>query len=82
LSGSRIRQIVTEEVQKRAVNQRADHAKLELDRVAPSVQLGAEAVAAGDSSAITPDLEALEQLDRYQTVASTNQVIAGRCRRI
>jgi hypothetical protein len=45
------------------------------------VQLGAEAIAAGDVSAITPYLEALERLDRYQTVASANQVYDGEARK-
>jgi len=69
----RIRQIVSEVLQKRAVDSGADHAKLQLDRLAPAVQLGAEAIAAGDVSAITPYLKALDRLDRYQTVAVANQ---------
>jgi hypothetical protein len=50
-------------------------------RLAPAVQLGAEAIAAGDVSAITPYLEALERLDRYQTVASANQVYDDEARK-
>ena len=73
VSGSRIRQIVSEELQKRAVDSGAEHAKLQLDRLAPAVQLGAEAIAAGDIAAIAPYLKALDRLDRYQTVASANQ---------
>ena len=69
----RIRQIVAEVLQKRAVDSGADHAKLQLDRLAPAVQLGAEAIAAGDVSAITPYLKALDRLDRYQSVAVANQ---------
>src|SRR5262249_14203736 len=72
-SSRRIRQVVTEELQKRAVDSGADHAKLQLDRLAPAVQLGAEAMAAGDVSAISPYLKALDRLDRYQTVASAHQ---------
>jgi len=74
VGSARIRQIVSEELQKRAVDSGADHAKLQLDRLAPAVQLGAEAIAAGDVSAITPYLKALDRLDRYQTVAVANQV--------
>src|SRR5580692_3565062 len=48
VSSSRIRQIVSEEPQQRAVDSGADHAKLQLDRLAPAVQLAAEAIAAGD----------------------------------
>jgi predicted transcriptional regulator len=73
VSSARIRQIVTEELQKRAVDSGADHAKLQLDRLAPAVQLGAEAIAAGDVSAISPYLRAIDRLDRYQSVAAANQ---------
>jgi hypothetical protein len=73
VSSARIRQIVSEELQKRAVDSGADHAKLQLDRLAPAVQLGAEAIAAGDLAAITPYLKALDRLDRYQSVAAVNQ---------
>ena len=54
LGRERIRQIVSEVLQKRTVDSGADHAKLQLDRLAPAVQLGAEVIAAGDISAITP----------------------------
>jgi predicted transcriptional regulator len=73
VSSARVRQIVTEELQKRAVDSGADHAKLQLDRLAPAVQLGAQAIAAGDISAISPYLKALDRLDRYQTVAAAHQ---------
>jgi hypothetical protein len=73
VSKSRIRQIVSEELQQRTVDSGADHAKLQLDRLAPAVQLGAEAIAAGDISAINPYLKALDRLDRYQSVAVANE---------
>ncbi|HEY1452946.1 MAG TPA: hypothetical protein VGF57_05735 [Roseiarcus sp.] len=74
VSGARIRQIVSEVLQKRAVDSGADHAKLQLNRLAPVMQLAAEAVAAGDVTAITPYLKVLDRLDRYQRVAVTDQV--------
>jgi hypothetical protein len=73
LTATRIRQIVSEVLQRRAVDSGADHAKLQLARLAPAVQLGAEAIAAGDVSAISPYLKALDRLDKYQTVASAHQ---------
>ncbi len=73
VSSARVRQIVSEELQKRAVDSGADHAKLQLDRLAPAVQLGAEAIAAGDIAAISPYLRALDRLDRYQTAAAAHQ---------
>jgi uncharacterized protein YdbL (DUF1318 family) len=81
VSTSRIRQIVSQELQQRAVDSGAEHAKLQLDRLAPAIQLAAEAIAAGDISAITPYLKALDRLDRYQTVASANQVYDDEARK-
>ena len=81
VSNARVRQIVSEELQKRVVDSGADHAKLQLDRLAPAVQLGAEAIAAGDISAINPYLKALDRLDRYQTVAVGHQVYDDEARK-
>ncbi len=81
VSPSRIRQIVSQELQQRGVDSGAEHAKLQLDRLAPAIQLAAEAMAAGDISAITPYLKALDRLDRYQTVASANQVYDDEARK-
>jgi hypothetical protein len=81
LSATRIRQIVSEVLQKRAVDNGSDHAKLQLDRLAPAIQLAAEGIAAGDISAITPYLKTLDRLDRYQTVASANQVYDDEARK-
>ena len=68
-------------MQKRAVDSGSDHAKLQLGRLAPAIQLAAEAIAAGDISAITPYLKALDRLDRYQTVASANQTYDDEARK-
>jgi hypothetical protein len=81
VSSARVRQIVSEELQKRAVDSGADHAKLQLDRLAPAVQLGAEAIAAGDIAAINPYLKALDRLDRYQSVAGAHQVYDDEARK-
>jgi hypothetical protein len=81
LTATRIRQIVAEVLEKRAVDSGANHAKLQLARLAPAVQLGAEAIAAGDVSAISPYLKALDRLDRYQTVAAANEAYDEDARR-
>jgi hypothetical protein len=73
VTATRIRQIVSEVLQKRAIDSGADHAKLQLDRLTPVMQLAAEAIAAGDVTAITPYLKVLDRLDRYQSVAVANQ---------
>jgi hypothetical protein len=87
VSPSRIRQIVSQELQQRAVDSGAEHAKLQLDRLAPAIQLAAEAMAAGDISAITPYLKALDRLDRYQTrstawppISASTRLSQRRCR--
>ena len=81
MTATRIRQIVSEVLQKRAVDSGADHAKLQLDRLTPLMQLAAEAVAAGDIRAITPYLKVLDRLDRYQTVAIGHQVYDDEARK-
>ena len=81
VSSVRIRQIVSQELQQRGVDSGAEHAKLQLDRLAPAIQLAAEAIAAGDVSAITPYLKALDRLDRYQVVASANQAYDDEARK-
>ncbi|MFZ0605096.1 MAG: hypothetical protein WAN05_27710, partial [Roseiarcus sp.] len=43
--------------------------------------LAAEGIAAGDVSAIMPYLRALDRLDRYQTVASANEVYDDEARK-
>ncbi len=68
----RIRQIVSKVLRNRSIDSAADHAKLQLARLAPLMQLGADAVAAGDVTAIAPYLKVLDRLDRYQTVAVAN----------
>jgi predicted transcriptional regulator len=78
---TRIRQIVSAELQQRSVDSGAEHAKLQLDRLASVMQLAAEAVAAGDVTAITPYLKVLDRLDRYQTVASANEVYDNEARK-
>ena len=81
VSPSRIRQTVSKELEQRGVDSGAEHAKLQLDRLAPAIQLAAEAMAAGDISAIPPYLKALDRLDRCQTVASAIQVYDDEARK-
>ncbi len=66
LTAARVRQIVSEVLQKRQVDDSMAHALLQLSRLGPAVQLAGEAVARGDLQAIWPLLGALDRLDRYQ----------------
>jgi hypothetical protein len=81
VSVSRVRQIVSQELQQRGVDSGAEHAKLQLDRLAPAVQLGAQGIASGDLAAISPYLKALDRLDRYQTVAGAEQTYDDEARK-
>ena len=71
---TRVRQIVADVLEQRSVDSGAEHAKLQLERLAPALQLAADAISAGDVSAIASYLKVLDRLDRYQTVAAANQV--------
>lgn len=44
-------------------------------RLAPAMQLAAEAIAAGHVTAIAPYLKRLDRLDRHRTVAGANQAL-------
>jgi len=81
VSPSRIRQIVARELEQRGVDSGAEHAKLQLDRLAPAIQLAAQGIAAGEISAIAPYLKALERLDRYQVIACAEQVYDDEARK-
>jgi hypothetical protein len=81
VSRERIRQIVSEVLQKRSVDSGADHAKLQLDRLLPAMQLAAASIAGGDVSAITPYLKVIDRLDRYQAVAGAEQAYDDEARK-
>jgi DNA-binding CsgD family transcriptional regulator len=81
VSRERVRQIVSEVLQRRSVDSGADHAKLQLDRLLPAMQLAAEGIASGDVSAITPYLKVIDRLDRYQAVAGAHQVYDDEARK-
>ncbi len=82
LTAARVRQIVSEVLQKREVDDSSEHALLQLSRLAPAVQLAGEAVARGELQAIWPLLGALDRLDRYQkdarAVGRDNELIRQR----
>ena len=77
----RIRQIVAEVLKNRSVDSAADHAKLQLDRLVPALQIAAEAVASGDVRAIPSYLKVLDRLDRYQATAITHEVYDDEARK-
>ena len=66
----RVRQIVTEVLRRREVDDGPDQAMLQLFRLESAHRLGAEALASGDVRAIGPYLAVLERLDRYRRGAA------------
>jgi len=76
-----IRQIVRQALEKRIVDDGAEHAKLQLARLQPSMRLAGEAIAAGDVTAIAPLMKVLDRLDRYQRAAKAVQVYDDEARR-
>jgi hypothetical protein len=65
----------------RSVDSGADHAKLQLDRLVPALQIAAEALASDDFRAIPSHLKVLDRLDRYQATAITHEVYDDEARK-
>jgi len=74
LSEKHVRRIVGKTLRKREIDEKTDHALLQLTRLAPAMQLAAEAVAQGDVKAIAPLLRVLDRYDQYQPAARRSQV--------
>ena len=69
LTAERIRQIVSEELQKRKVESGEDHAKLQLARLERVMRFAAEALDRGDLRVGGLYLKTIDRLDRYQKIA-------------
>jgi hypothetical protein len=74
LTAERVRQIVRQALEKRIIDEGAEHAKLQLARLQPAMRLAGEAIAEGDVTAIAPLMKVLDRLDRYQRAAKAVQV--------
>ena len=81
LTAERVRQIVRKALEKRIIDEGAEHAKLQLARLQPAMRLAGEAIAEGDVTAIAPLMKVLDRLDRYQRVAKAVQVYDDEARR-
>jgi hypothetical protein len=81
LTARRVRQIVTEVLDRREVDGDSAHALLQLGRLAPALRAAGEAVAEGDVRAIAPLVKVLDRLDRYQKTARTIRADDKRKRR-
>src|SRR5271165_2251615 len=81
LTAERVRQIVRQALEKRIIDEGAEHAKLQLARLQPAMRLAGEAIAEGDVTAIAPLMKVLDRLDRYQRAAKAVQVYDDEARR-
>jgi hypothetical protein len=81
LTAERVRQIVRQTLEKRIVDEGAEHAKLQLARLQPAMRLAGEAIAGGDVTAIAPLMKVLDRLDPYQRVAKAVQVYDDEARK-
>ena len=64
-----VRRIATKALQGRETLERAFHAHMQVDRIARAMRVAGEALARGDVRAVAPFLNAVEKLERYQTLA-------------
>jgi hypothetical protein len=74
LSEKHVRKIVGKSLRRRQIDEATDHALLQLTRLAPAMQLAAEAVSEGDVRAIPQLLKVLDRYDRYLPAARASQV--------
>jgi uncharacterized protein YdbL (DUF1318 family) len=73
LSGRRVRQIVSQVLDRREVDGEGAHAHLQLGRLGPALRVALQAVAEGDVKAIAPLIKVLDRLDRYQKTAGATR---------
>ncbi len=73
----RIRQIVSEALERRPVDGASDHAMLQLVRLENALRLAADAVAQGETGAISTLVNVLDRLDRYQRGAAPLKAYRG-----
>jgi len=71
ITARRARQIVSEVLRRREVDDGSDHALLQLSRLAPALRAAGEAVGQGNVKAIAPLIKVLDRLDRYQKAAQS-----------
>jgi hypothetical protein len=66
VSAERIRQIVSEVLDKRVIDRGVDHAHLQLERLMPALRVVGEAIGRGDLKAVAPLIKVIDRLDKHQ----------------
>jgi hypothetical protein len=67
VSAERIRQIVSEILEKRVIDRGVDHAHLQLERLMPALRIVGEAIGRGELKAVAPLIKVIDRLDKHQT---------------
>jgi hypothetical protein len=67
VSAERIRQIVSEVLDKRVIDRGVDHAHLQLERLMPALRIVGEAIRRGELKAVGPLIKVIDRLDKHQT---------------
>ena len=67
VSAERIRQIVSEILDKRVIDRGIDHAHLQLERLMPALRIVGEAIGRGELKAVAPLIKVIDRLDKHQT---------------
>jgi hypothetical protein len=66
VSAERIRQIVSEVLNKRVIDRGVDHAHLQLERLMPALRIVGEALRRGELKAVAPLIKLIDRLDKHQ----------------
>jgi hypothetical protein len=81
LTPERVRRIVRRAFERRVVDDDAEHAKLQLTRLRPTLRLASDEIAGGDLKAIGPLLKVLDRIDHYHKAAKAVQADDDEARR-
>ena len=66
VSPERIRQIVSEILDKRVIDRGVDHAHLQLERLMPALRIVGDAIGRGELKAVAPLIKVIDRLDKHQ----------------
>jgi hypothetical protein len=66
VSAERVRQIVSEVLDKRVIDRGVDHAHLQLERLMPAMRIVGEAIGRGELKAVAPLIKVIDRLDKHQ----------------
>ena len=66
LSPERVRQIVSEILDKRVIDRGVDHAHVQLERLMPALKIVGQAIGRGELKAVAPLIKLIDRLDKHQ----------------